>query len=43
MHLGEVSGMAAAQAIAEGKAVQAIDVESLQSKIVGAGMPIEWE
>ncbi|MDB4459203.1 FAD-dependent oxidoreductase [bacterium] len=43
MHLGEVSGMAAVLAISENQAVQDIDIKTLQSKITGAGMPLEWE
>jgi hypothetical protein len=42
MHLGEVSGMAAAQAIKEDVDIQKIDVAQLQSRIVEAGIPLEW-
>ena len=33
--------MAAVQAISENQAVQGIDIKTLQSKITGAGMPLE--
>ncbi len=42
MHLGEVSGMAAVEAIAEDVSIQRIDVAKLQSKIAKAGIPLEW-
>jgi hypothetical protein len=42
MHLGEVSGMAAAQAISEKTNVQDIDIRELQAKIAKAGIPLEW-
>jgi hypothetical protein len=42
MHLGEVSGMAAAQAIAEDVSIQRIDVAKLQSRIAKAGIPLKW-
>jgi hypothetical protein len=42
MHLGEVSGMAAAQAIAEDEVVQGIDIAKLQARIAEAGIPLEW-
>lgn len=41
MHLGEVSGMAAALSIRNGKSVQDIDVGELQTKISQAGIPLE--
>lgn len=42
MHLGEVSGMAAAQAVAARQQVQEIDVAKLQARIAKAGIPLEW-
>jgi len=42
MHLGEVSGMAAAQAIAEDEVVQGIDIAKLQARIAEAGIPLKW-
>jgi hypothetical protein len=41
MHLGEVSGMAAALAIKQQSSVQEVDVGSLQNKILKAGIPLE--
>ena len=41
MHLGEVSGMAAAIAIREGKDIQQIDIKELQETILKAGIPLE--
>jgi len=42
MHLGEVSGMAAAQAIKQDVDIQKIDVAKLQSKITKARIPLKW-
>jgi hypothetical protein len=41
MHLGEVSGIAAAQALDEGGAVQEIDCSKLQQRITTAGLPLK--
>lgn len=41
MHLGEVSGMAAALAIRDGKAVQEINIKELQREITKEGIPLE--
>jgi hypothetical protein len=41
MHLGEVSGMAAAQAIAEDVMIQSIDIAKLRSRIAKFGIPLE--
>ena len=41
MHLGEVSGMAAALSLDEGVNVQDIDISELQAMIVKAGIPLE--
>ncbi|BCX49302.1 FAD-dependent dehydrogenase [Haloferula helveola] len=41
MHLGEVSGIAAAMAAKSGIAVQEVDVKPLQAKITEAGIPLK--
>jgi rhamnogalacturonyl hydrolase YesR len=41
MHLGEVAGIAAAMAATSGKSVQAIDIESLQARLLELGIPLE--
>ncbi|MBT3272820.1 MAG: FAD-dependent oxidoreductase [Spirochaetales bacterium] len=43
MLLGESAGVAAAQAIAEKKSVQEIDVNQLQNKLRSYGQKIEWD
>jgi len=42
MHLGEVSGMAAALAVSEESKVQDINIQELQAMIAKAGIPLEW-
>ncbi|MGY8771612.1 MAG: FAD-dependent oxidoreductase [Pirellulales bacterium] len=42
MHLGEVSGIAAAHAIEEGVVVQKIDIVNLQSRVTEVGIPLQW-
>jgi len=41
MHLGEATGIAAAMAGKSGKSVQAIDVKSLQARLLKLGIPLE--
>jgi len=43
MIIGESSGIAAAQAIDEGKAVQDIDVKRLQKRLLEHGQVLEWD
>jgi hypothetical protein len=43
MIIGESSGIAAAQAIDEGKAVQEIDVKRLQKRLLEHGQRLEWD
>ena len=43
MILGESAGVAAAQAIDEGKAVQEIDVTRLQKRLLEHGQVLEWD
>ncbi len=42
MHLGEVSGMAAALAVSEESKIQDINIQELQAKIAKAGIPLVW-
>lgn len=42
MHLGEVAGFAACQALATGEAVNALDVSALQRSLLGAGASIAF-
>ena len=41
MHLGEAAGIAAAMAAKSGKSVQAVDVQSLQDRLLKVGIPLE--
>ena len=41
MHLGEAAGIAAAMASKSGKSVQAVDVKSLQARLLELGIPLE--
>jgi len=41
MHLGEAAGIAAAMAGKSGKSVQAVDVKSLQARLLELGIPLE--
>lgn len=41
MNLGEASGIAAAMAAHSDKSVQAVDIESLQDRLLEAGIPLE--
>jgi hypothetical protein len=41
MHLGEAAGIAAALAGKSGKSVQAVDVKSLQARLLKLGIPLE--
>ena len=41
MHLGEAAGIAAAMAAKSGKSVQAVDVKSLQARLLELGIPLE--
>ena len=41
MHLGEAAGIAAAMAAKSGKSVQAVDVKSLQARLLKVGIPLE--
>jgi hypothetical protein len=43
MIIGESAGVAAAQAIDEGKAVQEIDIKRLQKRLVEHGQLLEWD
>lgn len=43
MIIGESAGVAAAQAIDEGKAVQEIDVKRLQERLLEHGQVLEWD
>ncbi len=43
MIIGESAGVAAAQAIDEGKAVQEIDVKRLQKRLLEHGQVLEWD
>ena len=43
MIIGESAGIAAAQAIDEGKAVQEIDVKRLQKRLLEHGQRLEWD
>ena len=41
--LGESAGVAAAQAVREGRAVQAIDVSRLQKRLLECGIVLGWK
>ena len=41
MHLGEAAGIAAAMASKSGESVQAVDVKSLQARLLELGIPLE--
>ncbi|MCP4786341.1 MAG: FAD-dependent oxidoreductase [Fuerstiella sp.] len=41
MHLGEAAGIAAATAARSGKSVQAVDIQSLQDRLLELGIPLE--
>ena len=41
MHLGEAAGIAAAMAAKSGESVQAVDIKSLQVRLLKVGIPLE--